>query len=379
MLMSSAARILTRAGWTCVSAALAVVVSTTACQGPQQNHAREFCAMMSDSVGLYVGNPVSQMGYNIGTVDAIVPKGSEVEVKFKITTDRAIPRDVKAVTRSPSILADRTLELVGNYTSGPELQAGECIPRSRSFTPLSISQVIGSATEFVNGINPAGSNNIKDAVHGIDEAAHGNGAAINKLLTVSSDLLDNPNQAIADLGAVIRNTAKLSSMLVANRDPLKKDLRDLPTLAPELVNVANAADDISHPIEEAIVFTSDLELRFGNEIQVLLDTVADLVRHGTWHYKGYMNILNPIPRWISGLGGEPPGAEAGAIVKHINNHVFHLIQWRPPLFRIRTPNGLLSCGQLNAAMPGSCTDVQGTPYMVDVALLQYVLTEAQRR
>jgi hypothetical protein len=33
---------------------------------------------------------------------------------------------------------------------------------------------------------------------------------------------------------------------------------------------------------------------------------------------------------------------------------------------------------MNASTPGSCADVQGTPYMVDTALLQYVLTEAQR-
>lgn len=377
--MSLGRHAFTHAGRSSAIAALAVVVSATACSGQHQNQSREFCALMSDSVGLYVGNPVSQMGYNIGTVDAIVPRGRDVEVKFKITEDRAIPHDVKAVTRSPSILADRTLELVGNYSSGPKLKAGECIPRNRTFTPLSISQVIGSATDFVNGINPAGSNNIKDALHGIDEAAHGNGAAINKLLTVSSDLLDNPNQAIADLGSVIRNTAKLSSILVKKRDPLKKILQDLPDLAPDLVKVSDGANDISHPIAESLVFISDLELRFGNELQILLDTVGDLVRHGVWHYKGYMNILNPIPRWISGLAGEPPGAESGAIVKHINNHIFDLIRWRPPLFRIRTPNGLLTCGQLNAASPGSCTDVQGTPYMVDVALLQYVLTEAQRR
>ena len=31
---------------------------------------------------------------------------------------------------------------------------------------------------------------------------------------------------------------------------------------------------------------------------------------------------------------------------------------------------------MNASMPGSCANVQGTPYAVDVALLQYVLTQA---
>ena len=57
------------------------------------------------------------------------------------------------MTRSTSILADRALELVGNYESGPKLTPGECIPLARSVTPKSLSEVIGSATNFVNSIN----------------------------------------------------------------------------------------------------------------------------------------------------------------------------------------------------------------------------------
>ncbi len=34
---------------------------------------------------------------------------------------------------------------------------------------------------------------------------------------------------------------------------------------------------------------------------------------------------------------------------------------------------------MNASMPGSCANVKGTPYAVDVALLQYVLTQAAQR
>ena len=32
-----------------------------------------YCAIMSDAVGLYVGNPVTQMGYQIGQVKTITP------------------------------------------------------------------------------------------------------------------------------------------------------------------------------------------------------------------------------------------------------------------------------------------------------------------
>jgi hypothetical protein len=34
---------------------------------------------------------------------------------------------------------------------------------------------------------------------------------------------------------------------------------------------------------------------------------------------------------------------------------------------------------MNAKTPGTCANVQGTPYAVDVSLLQYVLTQAANR
>jgi phospholipid/cholesterol/gamma-HCH transport system substrate-binding protein len=33
---------------------------------------------------------------------------------------------------------------------------------------------------------------------------------------------------------------------------------------------------------------------------------------------------------------------------------------------------------MNASMPGSCANVQGEPYAVDIALLQYVLSQVRR-
>jgi virulence factor Mce-like protein len=322
---------------------------------------------MSDSVGLYVGNPVTQMGYKIGTVDGITPRDTSVEVRFTINERRPIPRDVKAVTRSTSILADRSLELVGNYSSGPQLVAGQCIPRSQTSTPLSISQVIGSATNFVNGINPDGSTNIQDALRGIDEALKGNGAGLNRFLTTSSSLLDNPDQAIADIGSIVRNVAQLTTMLKASRPPLKQTLLDMPDTGPQVVNAIAGTAGLVDVLAELVRLVADLEVNLGDDIQLGLDTFGDALRHLSPHYKGIANILNPFPRFINTLS------------YYVNNHQFDLIQWRPPLFRIQTPDGLALCGEMNASMPGSCADVNGQPHAVDVALLQYVLMEAQRR
>lgn len=352
-------------GW--ITLVLVVAVCATSCGARRESQSAQFCAIMSDSVGLYAGNPVTQMGYKIGSVDAITPRETSVEVRFTLNEHRPIPRDVKAVIRSTSILADRSLELVGSYSSGPRLVADQCIPRSQTTTPLSISQVIGSTTNFVNGINPEGSTNIEDALRGFDEAVKGNGAGLNRLLTTSSSLLDNPDQAIADVGSIVRNLAQLTATLKASRPPLKQILLDMSQTGPDLVSALRGVSGLDDVIRELVLVVGDFEVDLGDEVQLGLDTVGDALRHLSPHSKGIANILNPVPRFINTLSS------------YANNHQFDLIAWSPPLFRIRTPNGLALCGAMNASMPGSCADVNGQPHAVDIALLQYVLTEAQRK
>ncbi|MEB4211083.1 MlaD family protein [Mycobacterium sp. 94-17] len=334
---------------------------------------------MSDGVGLYEGNHVTQMGYPIGEIRNIEPRAADVKVSFSLRAGRPVPEGVRAVTRSPSILADRSLELVGNYTGGPKLKPNECIPLRQTSTPLSISRIIGSATEFVNAINPEGSTNIADALRGIDQAMAGQGDRTNQLLARSSRLLDNPDQTISQMGEITRNLAELTSMLRANRAPIKQILTDEAAVGPDLVKTVHGALEFDGPLSEIEFMILDIELEMGPELQNLLDETGEQMRIWSPHYKGIANMLNFLPRMISGVNGEPPGAIAGGIAKHLNNHLFPVLTWRPPLFRIPTPNGLLACGAMNASAPGSCADVGGRPYAVDVALLQYVLTEAQKR
>ncbi|WP_240431229.1 MCE family protein [Mycobacterium kyogaense] len=359
-------------------AALLVTLGSTSCGRAENTSAAEYCAVLSDAVGLYRGNPVTQMGYKLGTVETIEPRDSYVEVRFTIDQDRSFPADVRAVVRSPSILADRSLELVGNYAGGPKLAAGQCIARERTATPMSISQVIGSATNFVNAITPDGSTNLQDALRGIDEAVTGNGQGANELITRSSALLDNPDRSIAELGSITRNMAELTTMLRDNRESLKQIVLAMPVTGEDITKAAAGAANLAHPLPEVLQLVNDLELELGPEVQLALDNTSETLRILSPHYKGLANILNPLPRFISGLNNEPADAVAGGLAKHLNNRIFAVLPYRPPLFRIPTPNGLFTCGVLNASMPGSCADVGGRPYMVDVALLQYVLAEAAK-
>jgi virulence factor Mce-like protein len=322
---------------------------------------------MPDSVGLYPGNPVTQMGYQIGTVRSITPGLTQVRVDFTVTTDRRLPRQVKAIIRSTSVLADRSLELIGNPDSGPQLLAGECIPLSRSFTPKGLSEIIGSATNFVNSVNPDGSTNVGDAVRGIDEAFHHNGAGLNRLLTTTSTVLNSPDQAVDDIGSVISNLAQLTSLLVELRAPVKQILLDAQKTMPDIANAVDGGDRIFQGILPLDLLLSDLETQLGETTQFTLDATSMAVRKLSAHSRRLANLLNPVPWWINSLANS------------LNNHQFGTLRYRPPLYRIHTPDGVALCNIMNAKTPGSCANVQGTPYAVDVSLLQYVLTQAANR
>lgn len=350
------------------------VVMIAACGSAEQRQAAERCAILPDAIGLYVGNPVTQMGYEIGRVSAIEPQGTAVRVDFTVTENRQLPADVRAVIRSPSIVADRALEMVGNYEGGPELTADQCVPLERAFSPKTISQVIGSADEFLDGISADGATNLADTISGIDRLAQNNGAGAAQLLRSSSALLDSPDQAISDLGTITQNVAELSTVLTDIRGPIKQILLDAQQTTADLAQALDGGarmggvHEMSNfgPLAELVAV---LETRMGDETQLTLDTLSAIIRKTTPHANAISDLFTPVPWWIN------------TFANHFNNRQFHTfnIAYRPPMFRVPTHDGLALCGMMNASTPGSCADINGVPYAVDVALLQYVLTEAARK
>jgi virulence factor Mce-like protein len=361
---SRAHRVL-RTGAVLISAAAVALVCGSWTPFQQEQYVG-YCAIMPDSVGLYVGNPVTQMGYKIGEVSAITPALRDVRVDFKVDKRRPLPADVRAVTRSPSLLADRALELVGNYTSGRQLSGKDCIPLARSATPKSLSDIIGSATSFLNAINPEGSTNIGDVVTGLDKALRGNGPGLSQLLTTSSAVLDAPDRAVADIRSIIINLASLTSTLREISGPLKYSML---TTYKTTEDVEKA---LATPVFQGVIplvgAASDIEVELGDEIQTVLNDAEWALRKISAHATLFASLMKPYPVLLNWLE------------RHANDKQFFTIRYRPPLYRIATPvDGLITCATLNAATPGSCTDVGGKPYAVDVALLQYVLTQAAKR
>ncbi|MGE2724206.1 MlaD family protein [Mycolicibacterium pulveris] len=342
-----------------------VTASVSSCTARDDAEAHTYCAILADGIGLYAGNAVTQMGFRIGTVTSVEPRTHDVRVGFTLDVARAIPADVKAVIRSMSILADRSLELVGNYTDGPELATQNCIPLQRTATPKSISEMVGSIATFADALSPDGSTDVAETVAGLERLFAGQGSHAREVLTRLSNVLESPDQAISDTGSIVTNMARLTTEVSSVRGTLKQVLLDAEATTPDLVTATDGVKRMTRTLPLVITAVADLERELGEQTQRVLDTVSIPLRKASPHATALSDLLNPVPGWI--LTASDRFNEQGLQLK-----------WRPPMFRIRTQDGLLLCGIMNSRVPGSCADIAGTPYAVDVALLQYAITEAGR-
>ena len=326
-----------------------------------------YCAQMSDSVGLYEGNPVTQMGYKVGSVDSVRPAGDHVEVTFSLDSDRRYPADIKAVTRSKSLLADRSLELVGNYNDGPQLTSGNCIAMPNTATPKNISEITGSLADFLESVAPAaGNQSVAAAISGLDAALNGNGQNAETLLRHASEALANSDTMMSDIGAIIMNMAPLTTDALANWATIRQVFDTLPT-------VLTAASDGLWPggtnlikgIGPLVATLYDIQSNYGGDIWPAADVLADVLHLAATRSDDIKSLLSTLPS-VAGAVRQVSAGRGGFSYKY-----------QPPVVEVRTPDGPQLCDLLNRSLANSCSNVDGNLRLADVRLLDLVLAKGK--
>ncbi|WP_162904433.1 MlaD family protein [Gordonia rubripertincta] len=322
------------------------------------------CAYFSESIGLYTGNPVTQMGYPIGTVTDVEPKGAQVRVDFDLSVDRKFPANVKAVIRSRSLLADRQLELVGNYEGGPELPADQCISIDHTATPKSLSEITGSASDFLKALSPDNTESVATAVAELDEALKGQGDNIHSLLTSAAGAMSDPDQMVADVGSIITNLAPFSTTALENWSTAEEMLavmpKDLEVASTGLwAGVAEFIDGLGPVV--AVIY--DIQRNYGGDVEAALDYASVGLRIAAGRSDDIKQLLEGIPAMASLVKTDT--AAPGVRIRH-------------PRVEVRAANGKVLCQALQAVRPGSCSVVGDRVRISDLNALDGVLAQARR-
>ena len=345
-----------------VTVAAAGTVAFTSAQAEQES---SFCAYFADSIGLYIGNPVTQMGYDVGSVQGIEPQGDRVRIDFDIDADRSFPADVKAVIRSKSLLADRSLELVGNHGSGPELPSDQCIALTNTATPKSLSEITGSASDFLQAVSSGDTESVATAVGGLDDALKGEGENMNQLFANAEGAMTNPDRIVADVGAIVTDLAPFTTTTLNNWDTAKQLLAVLP----EDLEVASSGlwDGVSTFIgglSPVLADVLDIQVNYGEDINGILGDASTALRLASTRSVDISELFSVIPVMNQLVSEQPDGSPA--------------LHVAPPQIAVNTPDPQMLCTALNTVAPTTCTPTADGVLLRDLGVLDGVLAGANQ-
>src|SRR6476619_8307885 len=75
------------------------------------------------AVSIYEGSDVRILGVNGGRVTAVIPEGNSVRVEMQYDAAYKLPADAKAVIVTPTLVADRFVQLTPAWSEGDKLMA----------------------------------------------------------------------------------------------------------------------------------------------------------------------------------------------------------------------------------------------------------------
>lgn len=261
-----------------ITAALLVVVGSLVVlrAGPETATATVF---LPRAVHLYPGSDVVVLGVRIGEVTEVRPEGDKVRVELSYDREQKIPADAQAVLVSPTLIADRYVQLAPVYSGGPTLDDGGTIPLARGQVPVELDEIFGSLVELTDALGPDGANSQ---------------GALSELVTVAADNLDG-NGAAA--GAAVTEVSKLTQTLADNREELFGTVRNLQALTTELAERDATVRDFTGDLARVSGQLAGERERLGTALQQLaltLDEVTGFVRENREDLAGNVENLGVV-------------------------------------------------------------------------------------
>jgi phospholipid/cholesterol/gamma-HCH transport system substrate-binding protein len=216
------------------------------------------------AVSVYPGSDVRVLGIKVGEIESVTPAGRAVRVKFWWEAKHKVPADAKAVIASPSIVADRYIQLTPVYSKGDVMADGAEIPLARTAVPLELDQIYQSLNDLSVALGPKGANDQGALSRLLDVSAanlNGQGAKLNQTITDVSTLTQTLSGNSKSLFSTIRQLQTFVSALAANDQLVKQFNTNFAatstTLAGERKDLAAALNLLATALGEVATFVND--------------------------------------------------------------------------------------------------------------------------
>ena len=260
-------------------AAVGIVLLVAAVAWVKPDHGtKTVSAEFSRAVSVYVGTDVRVLGVNVGKVTRITPAGAFVRVDMEYDATVSLPADAKAVVVTPTLVADRFVQLTPAYTEGAVMATGALIPLPDTGVPVELDRIYASLSDLSTALGPNGVNKDGTLNHLLATAADaldGNGALGNEALVNLAAAAKTFGDGSGDLFETVEQLALFTETLAKNDALVRQFITNLAgvsaQLAGERVEIQEAVASVARAVGTVRVFVKDNRA-------ALVQTVKQLTR-----------------------------------------------------------------------------------------------------
>jgi phospholipid/cholesterol/gamma-HCH transport system substrate-binding protein len=182
------------------------------------------------AVSVYKGTDVRVLGVNVGRVTAVIPEGNSVRVEMEYDAEIDLPADAEAAIITPTLVADRFVQLTPVYTKGPTLKDGADIALPDTGVPVELDRIYASLRDLSETLGPNGVNKDGTLDHLLaagTNALEGNGALGNEMLTNLAGAAETFGKGSGPLFDTVTELAQFTETLAENDALVRAFMKDL--------------------------------------------------------------------------------------------------------------------------------------------------------
>jgi phospholipid/cholesterol/gamma-HCH transport system substrate-binding protein len=244
---------------------------------PHHGH-KTVSAEFSRAVSVYVGTDVRVLGVNVGKVTRVTPAGDAVRVDMEYDETIPLPADAKAVVVTPTLVADRFIQLTPAYTGGEVLASGAVIALPDTGVPVELDRIYASLRDLSVALGPNGVNKDGTLDHLLATAAHtldGKGALANQTIVNLAAAAKTFGEGSGDLFATVEQLARFTDTLAANDALVRTFITNLAGVSSQL---AGERFEIQRAVAAVARAVGTVRVFVGQNRKALLTTVQRLTR-----------------------------------------------------------------------------------------------------
>ncbi len=259
-----------------IATAVVLTLLLAAWFAPFRAGTRTVTAHFPHSIGIFEGSDVTIMGVPVGRVQKVTPNGRSVTVEMTYSSDYKLPADVKAAIITPTLVADRFVQLVPAYSGGAALPDNGDIPLDRSVVPVEMDQIYRSLNEITETLGPEGANKdgaLGDVLKKTARSLEGSGKVGNDAIANLADAARTLGDNSPELFATVESLASITDTLADEEEDVSRFLEDLSRVSDLLSGESDELKEALAAIARAVGVTESF---IGDNREVLVEDLTRL-------------------------------------------------------------------------------------------------------